>query len=43
VDYLYRIIQIRGEALPASYQPEPDDAMPFDEDNDKVPDLLQPL
>lgn len=42
VDYLYRVVQQRGEHLATSYQIDPDDAMPFDDDNDKVPDRLQP-
>lgn len=31
-----------GEHLSASYEIDPDDAMPFDDNNDKVPDRLQP-
>lgn len=42
VDYLYRAQQQLGEHLPASYEIDPTDAMPFDEDNDKVPDRLEP-
>jgi hypothetical protein len=42
-DYLDRIMKQRGEALPASYDIDPDDAMPFDNDDDKVPDRLQPI
>lgn len=42
VDYLYRILQKRGEVLPQRYMPDPNDAMPFDDDNDRVPDRLQP-
>ncbi|HBJ87182.1 MAG TPA: hypothetical protein DDZ88_25650 [Verrucomicrobiales bacterium] len=42
VEYLYRVLQKLGEHLPASYEIDPDDAMPFDDDNDKVPDRLQP-
>jgi hypothetical protein len=42
VDILYRVLQQRGEALPDRYTPDPNDAMPFDDDNDRVPDRLQP-
>ena len=41
VDYLYRVLQQRGEHLPARYDLDPTDAMPFDDNNDKVPDRLQ--
>ena len=42
VDYLYRILRERGEVLPEHYTPEPNDAMPFDDNDDRVPDRLQP-
>lgn len=42
VDYLYRILQQRGEALPTIYKIVPDDAMPFDDDNNNIPDHLEP-
>ncbi|MBK8094740.1 MAG: FAD-dependent oxidoreductase [Verrucomicrobiaceae bacterium] len=42
VDFLYRFLQQQGENLPTSYGIDPDDAMPLDADNDKVPDRLQP-
>jgi len=42
VDYLYRVQQKLGEHFAASYEITPDDAMPLDNDNDKVPDRLQP-
>jgi len=42
VDFLHRVLQQRGENWPASYPLDPNDAMPFDEDNNKVPDHLQP-
>ena len=35
-------VQQRGEHLATSYKIDLDDAMPFDDDNDKVPDRLQP-
>lgn len=41
-DYLYRILRERGEVLPEHYTPEPNDAMPFDDNDDRVPDRLQP-
>lgn len=41
VDYLYRVLQQQGEHLPARYDLDPTDAMPFDDNNDKVPDRLQ--
>lgn len=41
-NYLYRVLQELGEALPDRYDIDPDDAMPFDEDNNKVPDWLEP-
>ena len=42
VDFLHRILQQRGEALPTIYKILPDDAMPFDDDNNKIPDHLEP-
>lgn len=42
VDYLYRILEEHGEDLPTSYTADPNDPMPFDDDNDRVPDRLQP-
>ncbi|MBL9144383.1 MAG: FAD-dependent oxidoreductase [Verrucomicrobiaceae bacterium] len=42
VDFLYRVLQHLGERLPARYDSNPNDPMPFDDDNDKVPDHLQP-
>ncbi|MDP1587716.1 MAG: hypothetical protein Q8M07_08245, partial [Prosthecobacter sp.] len=42
VDFLHRVLAQLGEQLPAGYEIDPDDAMPFDDDNDKVPDRLQP-
>jgi hypothetical protein len=41
-DYLYRILREHGEVLPEHYTPEPNDAMPFDDNDDRVPDRLQP-
>lgn len=41
-DFLYRVLQQLGEDLPASYDIDPNDAMPFDEDDNKVPDRLEP-
>ena len=43
VDYLNRIVQLRGEMFPASYEMKPGDAMPFDDDNNKIPDHLEPI
>jgi hypothetical protein len=42
VDYLHRVLRQLGEHSPASYEIDSNDAMPFDDDNDKVPDRLQP-
>jgi hypothetical protein len=42
VDYLHRVLRQLGEHWPTSYEIDPNDAMPFDDDNDKVPDRLQP-
>lgn len=42
VDFLHRVIQETGEYVPAAFEIDSDDAMPFDDDNDKVPDRLQP-
>ena len=42
VDYLHRVLSQLGEHLSGSYEIDLDDAMPFDEDNDRVPDRLQP-
>lgn len=41
-DYLYRILRARGEVLPEHYTPEPNDSMPFDDNDDRVADRLQP-
>ncbi len=41
VDYLYRVLLQRGEHFPARYEIDPTDAMPFDDNNDKMPDRLQ--
>jgi hypothetical protein len=42
VDYLYRLLQARGEALPETITFSPDDALPLDEDNNNVLDHLEP-
>jgi hypothetical protein len=52
VEYLYRILRERGEWLPGDLRadgdadgdgrPDFDDPLPFDRDNDSVPDRLQP-
>jgi hypothetical protein len=42
VDYLYRVLQARGEALPETITLSPDDALPLDEDNDNILDHLEP-
>jgi hypothetical protein len=41
-EYLHRVQKQRGEHLPDSYVIDSNDAMPFDDDNDKVPDRIQP-
>lgn len=41
-DFLHRVLMQRGEDLPTSYDIDPNDAMPFDEDDNKVPDRLEP-
>jgi hypothetical protein len=42
VDFLHRVLMQRGEDLPTSYDTDPNDAMPFDDDDNKVLDRLQP-
>lgn len=42
VDFLHRVLTQPGEDLPTSYDIDPNDAMPFDEDDNKVPDRLEP-
>ena len=42
VDYLYRVLQARGEALPEKITLSPDDALPLDEDNNNILDHLEP-
>ena len=55
VDYLHRVLRLRGEFLPPDEEwlqlrgdddgdgrPNPDDPLPWDRDNDNVPDRLQP-
>lgn len=42
VDFLHRVLQQRGEDLPERYDIDPNDAMPFDQDDNKVPDRLEP-
>ncbi|MEQ1751906.1 MAG: hypothetical protein ABL974_20965, partial [Prosthecobacter sp.] len=41
-EYLHRVQKQLGEHLPDSYVIDSNDAMPFDDDNDKVPDRIQP-
>lgn len=41
-DYLYRVLAQLGEHLPERYELDPHDAMPLDDDNNKVLDRLQP-
>jgi hypothetical protein len=41
-DFLHRVLMQRGEDLPASYDIDLNDAMPFDNDDNKVPDRLEP-
>ncbi|WP_240772633.1 FAD-dependent oxidoreductase [Phragmitibacter flavus] len=43
VDYLHRVLQKRGEFFPPDFNVgDPNDALPWDRDNNSVPDRLQP-
>jgi hypothetical protein len=42
VDYLYRVQQQLGEVLRERFPLDPNDAMPFDDDDNRVPDHLEP-